>query len=301
MSDYVYASVAQLRDFLSGTNYSSSWTSDTASLLRILRTATTTIETYCGHNTFAPITATLDFDEGSGQLSDDTRPVLWNGTRASKMLLPWFVSMTSATLYTPDRSSSTALVENTDYLATPYAGFPPGMNAPYNGIKYKTTGSANENPFSESGQRVLALAAEWGYQDEKSTDSTATTASTTASTLTVASSTNLSAGQAILVDSERMLIESVTDATTVEVKRAIAGTTGATHSAATINIYKFPDPIVQACLELSELSWIERGQGLTETIDVAGTAISIPRSQKDQILQSIDMYATFSAHQAVTF
>ena len=188
--------------------------------------------------------------------------------------------MTSATLYTPDRSSSTALVENTDYLSTPYAGFPPGMNAPYNGIKYKTTGSANENPFSESGQMVLALAAEWGYQDEKSTDSTATTASTTSSTLTVASSTNLSAGQAIL---------------------AIAGTTGATHSGATISIYQFPDSIVQACLELSELSWIERGQGLTETIDVAGTSISIPRSQKDQILQSIDMYATFSANQAVIF
>tara|TARA_R110000824_G_scaffold53298_1_gene147658 strand:- start:1226 stop:2140 length:915 start_codon:yes stop_codon:yes gene_type:complete len=304
MVAHTLASESQFRDWLATTSYSSSWTGDAATIRRLLEQSTREIEAYCGNNgSFGPVTATLDFDEGSGPLFSDRRNYKWDGTYPSKMSMPWLLSVTTATLYSgTDRATSSTLTEDTDYVLTPYSGFPPAFDSPYTGMKYKETGSAT-NPFNEKGQKVLAIAGSWGWANSKAVDTTINAAitSTTALTFTVASAANLSAGQTILIDTEQLYIESISS-TTLTVERGVSGTTAATHvDASDIYIYKYPAAITQCCLDLTRISWTERVGGLQDEISVAGGTISAPQSEKRSILHDIDSYATHSANSGVVF
>ena len=305
MVAHTLATEAQFRNWLATTAYSSSWTGDAATIRRLLEQSTRDIEAYCGNSgTFGPWTATIDWDEGDGPLYADPRPVNWDGTRNSMSRFPWLISVTSATLYNgTDRASSDALVEGTDYLLTPYSPLPLGLDAPYTGMKYKDTGSNNDPWQTGTGQKVLAIAAEWGWQNKKTDDTTLDGAitSTSAKTFDVVSSTNLSAGMTILVDSERMYIESISS-NTLTVERGAAGTTAATHlTGVTVSFYYYPAAVTQCCLDLTRLAWVDRTGGLQDEITVGGNTISTPQNEKRAVLHDIDSYATHSYNQGVTF
>jgi hypothetical protein len=302
MTEHTLASAAQFRDWLATTSYSSSWSGDAATIRRLLEESTRDIVAYCGDSgAFGPITATLDYDLGTGALYDDPRPMLWDGTHLSRSLFPWIISITSATKYDgTDRDSSTALVQNTDYFLTPYQTI--GFDAPFLGIKYKN-GTSAENPFNESGMKVLALAGEFGWQDKTLSDTTLSGAvsDTTTKTVSVTAATNLSPGQTILINSERMYIESISS-NDLTVERGIAGSTSATHSTSDLlYIFQYPPSVVQACLDLTRIAWTDRVGGLSEEISVAGATYSVPSGERDMILHTIDSYATHSVSQGVTF
>tara|TARA_R110000824_G_scaffold1618_1_gene7927 strand:- start:1354 stop:2268 length:915 start_codon:yes stop_codon:yes gene_type:complete len=304
MVAYTLASESEFRNWLATTSYSSSWTGDAASIRRLLEASTREIEAYCGNQgSFGPITATLEFDEGSGTLLDDPRDVLWNGLYPSRMSLPWLVSVTSATLYSgTDRSTSTALVENTDYVLTPYSGFPVGFASPFIGMKYKNAGS-NTDPFSEVGQKVLSIVGTWGWQNNKTSDTTLNGAvtSTTTKTIVTTDASNLSAAQTILVNSETMYIESISSHT-LTVERGVAGTTAATHANTDqVYVFTYPATLTQTCLDLSRLSWVDRVGGLQDEITIAGATFSSVQSERRTILHNIDSFATHSATAGVTF
>jgi hypothetical protein len=302
MSEYTLASESEFRNWLATTSYSSSWTGDAVTIRRLLEESTREILAYCGDSgTFGPISATVDYDLGDGLLYDDPRPLLWNGQRASRSRFPWIISVTSAKSYSgTDRATSNALTEDTDYFLTPYQTI--GFSAPYLGIKYKDAGT-NTNPFESVGMKVLEIVGEFGWADTKTTDTTLSGAVGTTSTksVSVTSAANLSAGQTILINSERMYIESISG-TTLTVERAVAGSTAATHSSSDqIYFYTYPAAVTQACLDLTRLSWIDRTGGLQDDINVGAATISMVQDERKTVLHGIDSYATHTANVGVTF
>lgn len=302
MTEHTLATTAQFRDWLATTSYSSSWSSDAATIRRLLEQSTREIVAYAGDaGSFGPILATLDFDIGSGVLLDDPRPVAWNGTRASRSLFPWIISVTSATRYSDTaRDSSQSLTLNTDYYLTPYETL--GFKAPYLGIKYRDT-SSNNDPFDTTGQKTLAIVGEFGWQDVKVADTTLSGAvsGTTTKTITTADAANLSAAQTIIVNSERMYIESISS-NTLTVERGVAGTTATTHGDGDqIYFYTYPPAVTQACLDLTRISWTDRAGGLQDEVTIAGNAYSMPSMERSMVLHTIDSYATHGVNQGIAF
>ena len=304
MVAFTLASESEFRNWLATSSYSSSWSGDASSIRRLLEASTREIEAYCGNQgSFGPTSATLEWDEGSGNLYNDPRLVNWDGQRSSKTSLPWLQSVTSVTLYAgTDRSSSTALVENTDYVLTPYTNFPPAFSAPFIGMKYKDQGS-NTDPFSEVGQKVLSVNGVWGWGSLTTTDTTlsAAVSGTTTKTVSVTSAANLSAGQTILINSEKMYVESIsTNDLTVE--RGVAGSTATSHSDTDqVYFYTYPAAVTQTCLDLSRLAWVDRVGGLQDEINIAGAEFTSAQNERRTVLHNIDSYATHSATAGVAF
>ena len=79
----------------------------------------------------------------------------------------------------------------------------------------------------------------------------------------MASVTNLSAGNIILIDTEQIYIYSIASLV-ITIERGVNGTTAATHSDnAPIYIYQYPADIRQACIDLSVALYQNRSkQGL---------------------------------------
>ena len=301
MVAHTLATVSDVRNWLATTSYSSSWTGDAATLLRLLEQSTREIEAYCGNaGKFGPVTQTVDFDEGNGTLLDDPRLVNWDGTRPSRGPLPWVISISSMTLYTgTDRTSSTALVQGTDYLLTPYIS--PTFRRPYTGMKWKDSGDTD--PWGETGQKVLAIAGEWGWYDDTFSTTTLDGAITdaAATSFDVASAALISAGHTLLVGTERIYVESVSS-NTLTVERGVAGSTAATHlTGATVSRYSYPAAVKQACLDLTRLGWVDRTGGLVDEVSIAGAEYSRPQHEKRAILSDIDSFATHSQNQGITF
>lgn len=117
----------------------------------------------------------------------------------------------------------------------------------------------------------------WGYGDgisatpyRDSGDAVADVAgiSATVTTITVTAATNFGIGQTIRIDSEQSYITDLDEtAKTLTVRRAVNGTTGATHAVnADIYIYEYPADIVEACLIESI-----RAASAGNWLDVSGT------------------------------
>jgi hypothetical protein len=303
MVAHTLATVAQFRDWLATSTYASSWSGDVATILRLLELSTLEIETYCGRQgRFGPVTAVLEYDEGSGALLDDPRPVLWNGARSSRGGLPWLLSLSAATLYSgTDRATSSALTENTDYLLTPYQNGTL-VDQPYNGLKLKDD-SAATNPWGEVGQKVLSLTGEWGWQTETSAPTTidANVTSTTASTISVASATDLSEGQTLLLNTERLYVTAISG-TTISVSRGVAGSTAATHTSGDdVELYVYPAAAVQVALGLTRIRWRDRDGGLTEEVSAEGVVLTRPAAERRSLLADLDPYASHAMNQGVIF
>jgi hypothetical protein len=302
MVAHVLATVSNFRDWLATSTYSSSWSGDVATILRLLELSTLEIETYCGRQgRFGPVTATIEYDEGSGSLLDDPRPRLWDGARASRGGLPWLLSLSSATVYSgTDRATSSALVENTDYLLTPYTET--FVDQPYNGLKLKDAGAAT-NPWGETGQKVLSLTGEWGWQTSTATPTTidANITTTTATTISVASITSISEGHTLLIDTERLFVSGISG-TTLTVERGVAGSTAATHtSGADVATYIYPPTATQAALSLTRIRWRDRDGGLTEEVSAEGIVLTRPTVERRAVLADCDPFASHSWNQGVIF
>ena len=139
----------------------------------------------------------------------------------------------------------------TDYILYPRNQFPkewikPAPDGDYGG-------------FASGILNGVEIAGVWGYGDGISAtpyrDSgddvkDAGGINATVTTITVAAATNFGIGQTIRIDSEQMYIEDLDEtAKTLTVRRAVNGTTGATHAVnADIYIYEYPGDIVHVCL-----------------------------------------------------
>lgn len=302
---HTYTSTDDLRDYLSGTSYSSGWTSDGASLRLILEAQSRRIDDYCGGGAFGPVSQSRYFDIGRGDLRHSYQPSVY-GTPAGEIgnidqlvsVIPldgWLASASAVTAYgATDRSTSTALTEGyaSDYWLLPYNSSP------------KTIFQMNEDTSSslDAGQQTLLITGQWGYTTDTLSVTTAdAVTSTTATSVSVASATNLSPALTILVDSEQMYITAISG-NDLTVERACNGTTGATHSGGvTVYRYDYEPLITQACLDLAKIVFRDRDLGRVDAI--GGEGVDITRSSREavQVLATLNPYRVASTSNGLVF
>jgi hypothetical protein len=305
MIRHTYATTDELREYLSGTTYSSTWTSDSAALRAILEAQSRRIDLFCGGGAFGPKTDTRYFDIGAGSLRHSPQYAV-NAVSGGNIgvadqlasVVPldgWLVSATTVTAYdATDRGASDTLSEgyNADYWLMPYNESP------------KTILEMNEDTTKEldAGQQTLAIAGTWGYMNETSSVTTSDAiSSTTATTVSVGSASDLSPAQTIIIDSEQLYVTAISG-NTLTVERGVNGTSSATHSGgATVYRYLYPELVVQACKDMAKIVFRDRDMGVTQTIGPADA--SVTRSDRDlrDVLNILMPYRVASTSNGLIF
>ena len=303
---HTYATADNLRDYLAGTNYSSSWTSDAGIISRIVEASSRIIDNYVGMQSFGPTTETRYYDIGAGSLRDSPQSVVntTNNTNLgigsayanSIVLDAWLISTTTVTAYKQTaRTSSETLTEgyDNDFWLMPYNSTP------------KVELKLNEDTAKSfhAGQQTLSILGNWGYSNDTTPAKTTVDAvsSTTATSVSVASAGDLSPAQTVLVDSEQLYITSISG-NTLTVERGVNGTTAATHSGgASVYAYAYPELVIQACLDLGKIAFRDRDLGVTQTLGSGEIQITRADSEVWSTLKVLQPYKAVSNTSEIYF
>lgn len=129
-----------------------------------------------------------------------------------------------------------------DFILWPYNDFPK---------LWIETGPESDYAFA-CDDRYIKIVGLWGYGDGQSATpyrasgltGTLSDASDTTITASADASAIIYAGQTLLIESEQVYVSSVST-TTLTVERGVNGTTAAAHTAAAMNIYKYPSPVAR--------------------------------------------------------
>ena len=230
-----YATLGMIKSDLS---IASATTTYDTRLFDVLEVASRTVDTWC-HRKFFGELATRYFP-GSG----------------SPLFLDDLLSITASSFKLDEDGNGTfeVTLATTDYILCPLNGFPKTY--------VKVAPDGDYGGFAAGQPKGVEIAGLWGYGSE--TDATPYRLSTTtlngdhnASTTSIAvvSGTPFSAGHTILIDSEQMDLTAVSS-NTLTVVRGINSTTAATHSTgATVYIWEYPRPIIQATLIIAQRIW----------------------------------------------
>ena len=292
-SKHVYADVNLFKDYLAGDTYAGDWGDDETVIRNLLESASRTIEAYVGDRSFAPYTATREYDLGKGALRSrsemprDKHVVLATDPVLGVVPLDdWLTAVpTTVTAYDSSaRDSNTVLTQGlaNDYILEPYP------QAPYHTLKL--TENTEEN--LSQGQKTLTILGSWGWQNETVNGDTLNGAISSTATTVVKTNANadIYAGNTILIDSEQMYVRSKSG-TNLTVFRGVNGTTAATHSdGASIDVFIHPADVAEACLAIARDRWRSREAGTTAVIGAARAAITRPGAEVRSILRGLDNY-----------
>ena len=218
-------------------------TGDDTRLRRIIEGVSRQIDSYCNRR-FFQLSAARIFDSQGGQ----------------SLLIPDLVSIDSNGVKTDDNKDRTfeTTWAGSDYLTEPANADPTGghdVARPYTRLVVDTdSGTKTDWP---QGRRTVQVAGTWGFWRRLRTAAEVTNDALDASEtdVDVDSRTDIEAGHTILVDSEQMYVESYS-ANTLTVVRGVNGTTAASHNtSASISIFLYPAPVVEAALIQSARLW----------------------------------------------
>ena len=149
----------------------------------------------------------------------------------------------------------------TEWAATDYDLLP--LNAqpaqhwggPYHALRALTRGT--KQTF-DAGHARYEIAGTWGYRNFQEASGSLTdgaVADTTTTTVTVDDGTDFAAGQTVLIDSEQMLITTISG-NDLSVARGLNGTTAATHTDdAAVSILRWPAPLERATVINTARIW----------------------------------------------
>jgi hypothetical protein len=306
MVDHTYASADEFRNYLAGTSYSSGWTSDAATLLNLLESASRRMDAFVNDNSWGVVTETRLYDLGSGDLVQDPRSKTVDSggiitTRSRIAAVPldkWLISATTVTSYEDTaRTSSETLTEGiaNDYLLRPYNSSP----------KFEITLTEETTKSFGAGQQVLSIAGKWGWNEDTSPDTTTLNgaiSSTSATSVVLTSATNFSVGNTILIGTEQMYIR-VISSNTLTVTRGVNGTTAATHSdSATVSRYVYPSLVRETYLDVARVLWRDHDLGNVDSLSVGDQDVRVRSSVeiKDAI-KALDVYRVHQASAGVIF
>lgn len=223
-----YVTLDAVKRFLHGL---SGITTHDSVLMEIVEQASRQVDSYCGRH-FYTFSGTRYFSPTSEVLSfcDD------------------LVSITTLEIVNPEDSGWTdATITSGNYELWPHNKYPK--------VQIKLYSSASENFINNV--RSVKVAGVFGYSDGaynstgwESTAETLTTSDASTTTATAGTGSILETGQTILAGSEQLFIEAISG-TTLTVKRAANGTTGATHTAADVSGAAYPQGIINGVLQLT--------------------------------------------------
>jgi hypothetical protein len=213
---------------------------DDPELFQLLLAASAWVDRYCDRH-FYPRVQTLEFD----------------GTDQAELFIPDLAVITSLKEDTDENLSFETTWATTDFWLEPYNAEPTEhWGHPYTLLTVRARGS--KATFTK-GQQRFQIAGRWGYREftELSGSLVAVDSplSATATTMNVTLGTDFAIGQTVLVESEQMLITNIA-ANALTVRRALNGTTGATHALNTaISILRWPLGIERATLITAARLW----------------------------------------------
>jgi hypothetical protein len=117
----------------------------------------------------------------------------------------------------------------------------------------------------------------------------------------VTSATNLGPAQTILVDAEQMYITAISG-NTLTLERGVNGTTAATHSGgAAVSRYDYPALVVQACLDVSKLTFRNRDLGISTTIGSGEQSVTAAEGEIRSVLMTLNDYRAAGTSNGVIF
>ena len=225
-------------------------------LRELLETVSRLIDAYCNRHFYVLLT-TAKFD-GDG------------GTR---LVVQDLISVTSLkTDDNKDRTFETTWAP-TDYLLYPSNAEPTKpWGRPYTRVQIDLD-AGSEDVFT-AGFQTVEISGKWGFR-EVTEDSGADIAegvqySATDTTLTVDDGSKFSMAQTILIDSEQLYITGIS-INNLTVTRGVNGTTAAAHNdGSDISLFRFPEPVVQACLLQASRLWKRRDTGFAASASRSG-------------------------------
>ncbi len=239
----------------------------------------------------------------------DTR--FFSGNDRTRILLDWDIIAVN-TLKEDDNGSGSYNVtwSSTDYELSPYEANPTGetdRSRPYEAIEVNLRGNGSQDVFLK-GQKRYEIQARFGYNEH--TDDVGVNVSSSgafessATTFLVGAeglgSTKIEVGMTLKIGSEQMYVTALVSGSsaTATVTRAVNGTTVSSHAAsADIQVYRYPQPIVEAVIEQATRLWTRRGQGyaniigFTETGQVGPTVTGIDRDVRELIRPYVKLFA----------
>lgn len=271
---HVYASVAELDDFLTDNGWSALTPQNAnvvARKLAVLEASSRRVDEWCERSPrfgsgFGPRTGTNRYDPVRGfclYLDDD------------------LLSITSVTTYDSPTGTGTTLTDETDFYKRPYD------RSPYRELLIHEDSSKVWGAGTRGGAVIVGS---WGYEDRRRTltPTAAEAIDISETTIDVSALTDISPGLTILVDSEQMYVRATTDAATdtIEVDRAANGTTAATHvTASAIARYLYHPSAVDATLRIAFKRWAARGAGADGGDGSFDMGAVTPRESEDTILR----------------
>ena len=302
---HTYASTDDLRDYLAGTSYSAGWTSDSATLRRIVEASSRRIDNYIGMQSFGPRIETRYYDIGSGSLRNSPQNLVrntgsadignYNAYESAIDLNVWLISATTVTSFkATDRSSSETLTEGyaNDFFLEPYNTNPK--------VRIKLNEDTSKGFYS--GQQTFSILGQWGYQNDTTAVTTVdAVSSTTTTSVSVSSASGFGPAQTILVGTEQMYVTSISG-NTLTVERGINGSTAATHSGgANASQYDYPEPVLQACLDLGKIIFRDRDMAVGTSLGGANPTMYKLGGDAQRVLFSLDDYKASTGYSEVYF
>ena len=243
---------------------------DDTRLLALLESVSRLIDRYCNRH-FYVLSATRKFD----------------GDGVQSMLVPDLISVDANGLKTDDNKDRTfeTTWATTDYLLMPsnadpvVSGNP--LSRPYTHVEVDT--DAGTKADWPAGRQTVQIAGQWGWWRhlKRATETANAIADATTTSVTVSSRTDVEAGHTVLIDSEQMYVRSY-GGNTLTVDRGINGTTAASHSGgATIDIYEYPGPIVEAAIIQAARLWRRKDSAF-------GSATGFPETGQMKVSTGLD-------------
>jgi hypothetical protein len=166
---------------------------------------------------------------------------------------------------------------------------------PYTSIWIKTGGAQY---FPQQYENSLEIVGKWGYWEslELSTATVSASASSSATSIIVTAVNDIDVGNTILIGTEQLYVAGRDESTnTLTVVRAVNSTTAAAISAAaTIQIYRYPEPVMSATQMLVNRyhARIKTPLGMVNVPgDIGWRAIYIPKRDMD-VIEMIRHYMT---------
>ncbi len=267
-----YCSLDQLKDRLNIAGVD-----DDDKLLRLLEVVSRYIDGYC-RRSFYTLVATRKYD-GDG------------GTR---LFIDDLVSVTS--LKTDDDKDRTFEVTwaTTDYLLLPGNADPTtranSRSRPYTKVEVDVE-AGNKSEFI-AGRQTVQIEGQWGFWRHlrRATEEVSGSPGATDTALNVNVRTDIEAGNTLLIGSEQIYVKSYLD-NVLTVERGVNGTTAAAHGDGTaIDIFEYPEPVVEATLITASRLWQRRLSGYANSIAMPDGALQSIRGLDSDVKMMLSAY-----------
>ena len=228
-------------------------------LRELLESVSRLVDQYCNRH-FYVLVATRKFDGDGG----------------TELHVRDLISVTSVkTDDNKDRTFETTWAA-TDYLLYPSNADPtkPWGRA-YSRVLVDTE-AGNEDVFT-SGMQTVEIDGKWGYcevtEDSGADINEGGAFSASDTTLTVTDGSKFAVGETVLIESEQLYITAIST-NDLTVTRGVNGSTAASHADSTdISIYRYPEPVGEACLIQASRLWKRKDSGFTSSAGLPQTGV----------------------------